>query len=563
MKTSQALSTRQLTSAAFIVLIGYLASGVLGMVRTAAFNGIFGASAELEAFYAAQRIPEMLFTLVAGGALGSSFIPVFSRFRAQGDINQSWRLASAVMTISALAATVLGILLAITAPLYMPILYNRELYLDLAIGMTRLMLITTVIFSISGLLMGILNTYQNFLLPALALSANNLGLIAGAVLFAPLLSTQIGLFAYPPPDPVAAAHLLPNVTTTAYYLSDKPVNIYGLALGAIIGALLHLTIQLPGLLKINAGLRFLPDFRIQGVMQVLTLMLPRMLGLAVTQINFLVSTAFATGVLMAEGSLTVLNTAWYLMFFALGIIAQSMGTAVFPSLSALAASNEMTGYKERLAGAMRSVLFLSFPATVGLIVLGRPVIAVLFQRGEFTTQATAGAAWALSFYALGIAGFSLLEVLSRAFYALSDTRTPVVVGLVAMISNIILNVVFIQFIGIPGSLERGPFAGLALANALTTLLEGIVLWWILRRRVGGINDLFILNGAFKSLVAAICMGVVVWFVPVVLPTAPDILIVLVGGGVGIVVFFGLSILFRIDEARTIPGIVLRRFQRNS
>lgn len=532
MTDSPALSTRQVATAALIVLAGFLASGILGVVRTAAFTAIFGASAELEAFYAAQRIPELLFTLVAGGALGSSFIPVFSKYRASGNTAQSWQLASAVMTFSALAAAILGIVLALTAPLYMPILYNREAYLEIAIRMTQLMLITTVIFSISGLLMGILNAHQNFLLPSLALSMNNLGLIAGALIFAPLLSS-----------------------------TQAEPNIYGLALGALLGAVLHLAIQLPGLRPINARLRFLLDFRIQGVRQVLTLMLPRVLGLGVTQINFLVSTAFATGVLMAEGSLTVLNTAWFLMFFALGIIAQSVGTAVFPSLAALAATNDIPGFKDRLAGALRSVLFLSFPASVGLIVLGRPVIAVLFERGAFTPEATAGTAWALSFYALGIAGFSLLEVLSRAFYALSDTRTPVLAGLAAMISNIALNVVFIQFIGIPGSLERGPFAGLALANALTTLLEGLALWWLLRRRLAGINDAYIVSGAARALIAALVMGGVVALTANVLSNSPDILIAVIGGGVGVVVFFGMALLLKIDEARTIPGVILRRFRR--
>jgi putative peptidoglycan lipid II flippase len=561
MKESQALSTRQIAAAAFVVLIGFLASGVLGVIRTAAFNAIFGASAELEAFYAAQRIPELLFTLVAGGALGSSFIPIFSKYRAQGNTVQSWKLASAVMTLSSSAALILGILLALTAPLYMPLLYNREIYLELAVRMTQLMLITTVIFSISGLLMGILNAYQNFLLPSLALSMNNLGLIAGALIFAPMLSTTVGLFAYPAPNPVAAAHLLPDLSAVAGYLAPKSLNVYGLALGAILGALLHLVVQLPGLRKIGAALRFLPDFRIEGVKQVLSLMLPRMLGLAVTQINFIVSTAFATGALMAEGSLTVLNTAWYLMFFALGVIAQSMGTAVFPSLSALAAANDMHGYKERLAGALRAVLFLSFPASVGLMVLGRPLIALLFERGAFTAEATAGTAWALAFYAMGIAGFSLLEVLSRAFYALADTRTPVLVGLASMISNIILNFVFIQFVGVPGSLERGPFAGLALANALTTLLEGAALWWILSRRIGGINDAYILSGSAKAGIAAVLMGAVVLLVVNALAAAPDLLLVLIGGGTGIVTFFGLALLFKVEEARTIPGVFLRRFRR--
>ena len=192
----------------------------------------------------------------------------------------------------------------------------------------------------------------------------------------------------------------------------------------------------------------------------------------------------------------------------LGVIAQSVGTAVFPSLSALAAANDMAGFKDRLAGAMRGVLFLAFPAMVGLILLGSAGDRVLFQRGAWTAEDTAATAWALSFFALGIAGHCLLEVLSRAFYALSDTRTPVLVGVASMISNIILSLIFVHIIGNPASLSRGPFAGLALANSLTTLLEGLTLWLLLRRRIGDLNDRYILNGASRSLAAALGMGVV-------------------------------------------------------
>src|SRR5262249_41731712 len=152
--------------------------------------------------------------------------------------------------------------------------------------------------------------------------------------------------------------------------------------------------------------------------EVLVLMGPRVLGLAIVQINFIVNVNLTSG--MIEGSRVALTTAWTLLFFVIGVIAQSVGTAVYPSLSTLAAANDMPGFKNRLAGAMRSVLFLAFPAMIGLILLGAPGISVLFQRGAWTAEDTAATAWALAFFALGIAGHCLLEVLSRAFYALSD-----------------------------------------------------------------------------------------------------------------------------------------------
>ncbi len=526
MTVSKALSNAQIIKAAAVVLLGFVASGVLGVVRTAAFSGVFGTSAELDAFYAAQRIPEMLFTLVAGGALGSSFLPVFSRYLSAEDDAGAWRLASAVMTFSALAAGVLAFALMLLAPILVPVLLVPGAPPDeqaLTTSLTQLMLVTTIIFAISGLLMGILNAHQSFLLPALALSMNNLGLIFGALVLTRLL----------PPE----------------------TRIYGLAWGAILGASLHLLVQLPGLWRVKARLRPLLDWRLPGVREVLVLMGPRVLGLAVVQINFAVNIAFAST--MAHGSLTALQTAWFLMFFTLGIIAQSVGTAVFPSLSALAAEDDMPGYKDRLAGALRGVLFFAFPATVGLIVLGEPVIGLLFERGEWTAESTAATAWALSFLAMGITGHSLLEVLSRAFYALSDTWTPVRIGIMAMVMNIILSFVFIQFIGDPDNLARGPFAGLALANSVTTLVEGAVLWWLLRRRIGDINDAYVLHGTARALLAAVGMGGLVWLnAHLLMADAPHVLMtlssIMVGGGA----FFGLALLLRMDEML----MVLRRLK---
>ncbi len=558
MAQSRALTNLGILRAAAVVLVGFLASGVLGVVRTAVFSATFGASAELDAFYSAQQIPELLFTLVAGGALGSAFIPVFSRFLTAEDDDGAWKLASAVMTLSAGAATVLALLLALTAPVLVPaLLVPGATAPEQAVttSLTQIMLVTTVIFAVSGLLMGILNAHQSFLLPALALSVYNIGLIVGALVFAPML-------------PRADALLLTN-TFAAFADGSLMVNaplwwtteinkgsVYGLALGAVLGASLHLLVQLPGLSRVGAKLRVLFAPRIEGVREVLSLMGPRVLGLAVVRINFIVNVAFASA--MIDGSLTALNTAWFLTYFTLGIIAQSIGTAVFPTLSALAADSDFAGYRDRLANAMRGVLFLAFPATVGLMVLGGPVVAVAFQRGEWTTIDTQATAWALAFYAFGIAGHSLLELLARAFYALSDTWTPVKIGVAAMISNIVLSIVFIQFVGDPGDLTRGPFAGLALANSLTTLIEAVVLWWLLHRRVGGVNSRFVLNGASRALIAAVGMGILVWGVHTALDDMHVMLSTGAAIGAGLVSFFGLALVLGIEEARTVPRMLLRR-----
>jgi putative peptidoglycan lipid II flippase len=521
------LSNKQIVRAAAIVVGGFLASGVLGLVRTAAFSVTFGASDALGAFYAAQRIPEALFVVVAGGALGSSFIPVFARFKANDDEQGAWRLASAVMSCVFVLATLLAVVMVLLAPLLVPALLEPEatpVQQALTTSLTQTMLVTVAIFSVSGLLMGILNARQVFTLPALALSMNNLGQIFGALVLTRLM--------------------------------PEGAEIYGLAWGAVIGALLHLLIQIPGLPKIGARLRFLPDPRVEGVREVLVLMGPRVLGLAVVQINFIVNVNLTSG--MAEGSRAALVTAWQLLFFVLGVIAQSVGTAVFPSLSALAAAQDMTGFKDRLAGAMRGVLFLAFPATMGLVLLGGGGIRLLFQYGAWTAEHTAATAWALSFFALGIVGHGLLELLSRAFYALSDTRTPVMIGVASVVANIILSLVFIRVVGSPDSLSHGPFAGLALANSLTTVLEGLILWGLLRRRIGSINDRTTLEGASRAILAAGVMGAVVWVLSQTLGEQNALLTTLLGAGLGVAVFFGVAYALGVDEARTMPRALLRR-----
>lgn len=534
---TRALSNRQIARAALVVLFGFLTSGLLGLVRTAVITATFGAGEALDAFYAAQRIPEMLFVLVAGGALGSSFLPVFARLRAGEDDAPAWRLASAALTLTTLAAGGLALLIGLLAPWAVPALLvpgKPEAVQALTLSLTQLMLATTVVFSASGLLMAVLNAHQSFLLPALAPSLYNIGQIVGALIL---------------------TRLLPPLTVG----DQTGPNVYGLALGAILGALLHLGVQLPGLRKIGARLRFLADWRTPGVAEVLRLMGPRVLGLAVVQINFAVNVAFSSA--MAAGSLTALNTAWFLTFFALGVIGQSIGSAVFPSLSALAAEGDLEGFKDRLAGALRGALYLAFPATVGLILLGGPVVTVLFERGAWTPESTAATAWALAFYAAGIPGFALLEVLSRAFYALADTWTPVRIGLLAMVSNIALSLVFIQIIGDPASLARGPFAGLALANALTTLLEGLALWWLLRRRLGDLRDARVIAGAGRAALAAAGMGAALLAILAALSQAGGLAQVVIGGGAGLAAFFGLSLALGIDEARSVPQMALRRLRR--
>jgi putative peptidoglycan lipid II flippase len=526
--TSNVLNNRQIARAAAVVVFGFLASGLLGLLRTVIISVTFGGGAELDAFYAAQRIPETLYTLVAGGALSSSFIPIFARLWSTDDSAPAWRLASAVLTIASALALILTILLFVLAPVLVPrFLVPAASPEDAALTtqLTQVMIFTVVIFTSSGLLMGILNARQLFFLPSLALVMNNLGQIFGALVLTRLFPEQ---------------------------------PVFGLAWGALLGAALHLAVQLPALPRVGVRLRVLLDIRVAGARDVLLLMLPRVLGLAVVQLNFIVNVALTSS--MVEGSRSALVIAWTLMFFVLGVIAQSVGTAVFPSLSALAAAKDYAGFRERLSGAMRGVLFLALPTTAGLIALGAVAIEIVFQHGEWTAANTRATAWALSFFALGVAGHSLLELLARSFYALSDTWTPVLVGLASMAANFILSLALINVIGQQDSLENGPFAGLALANSLTTLAEAGILWALLRRRIGGGGDAAVLRVGLSTLIASVVMGLACAGLVTVMQSSALVEAV-AGAALAALVFFGMALLLRIEDARTVPGMLLRRFKR--
>ncbi|XWX02808.1 murein biosynthesis integral membrane protein MurJ [Aggregatilineales bacterium SYSU G02658] len=536
MSASRVLNNAQVIRAALIVLLGFLTSGLLGLVRLGIVSSAFGTTEAADAFLAAQRLPETIFTLVAGGALGSSFIPVFARLREKS-LSDAWRLASATMTLSAVAAGVLGVVVILFAePIARQIIMpGRSAETQtLTANLMRLMMVTPVIFSVSGLVMGILQANGMFLLPSIAISMNNIGIIVGAWVLSPLITSA---------ESVAQ-------------VGDR--SIYGLAYGAVLSAVLHLAVQLPGLWRLRAPLRPLLSWRVPGVRDVLWLMLPRTLGLAVVQVNFIVNLLLASS--MASGAVTALNTAFMLMFFALGIIGQSVGSAVFPTLAALHASGDLETFRQRLNQALRGVLFLAFPAMAAFIVLGEPLVS-LFERGAWTAESTQATAWALALYAVGMPGFVLLEVLSRAFYSLEDTWTPVWVGTLAMIANIILSVLLSQVIGSRDTLAFGAFGGLALANALTTNVEAVALWGLLRRRMGAMNDAATLTMLGKLTGATLISALVMWAVVSQFAPPPRLGAGIVAGVMGAGAFFGVALLLRIEEAVYVPRLVLQRLRR--
>ncbi|MCS6962646.1 murein biosynthesis integral membrane protein MurJ [Thermoflexus sp.] len=434
---------RLIVRAATLLTAAYLVNGLLGLLRQILIYGAFGTSPELDAYWAAFRIPDLLFTLFAGGALVSAFLPVFTTHRARGDEAAAWRLASAVLTTVAFVVSGFSLLASLAAPMLVKLLLAPQVPLpqqQLTASLMRIMLITPAVFGLSGIIMGILQAHQRFLWTALAPILYNLGMIAGVLFLAPR------------------------------------GGVHGLAWGVVLGAFLHLLIQAPGWWQVRGRYRPRLGWRDPDVREVIALMIPRMLGLAAIQLNFLVNTRLVSG--LGAGYLAALNLAWQLMLQPQIVLAQAMATAAFPTLSALAAREERGALRRTLGETLGILLGITFPIAAGMILLRRPLIAALFQRGAFGAASTEWTAQALQFYALGLPAHAGVELLARTFYALHDTRTPVGVGVGAMALNIALSLAWI------GPLGHG---GVALANTVATTLEGILLLVLLARRLEGLE----------------------------------------------------------------------------
>jgi putative peptidoglycan lipid II flippase len=518
-------SQRQIVRAAGTVMAAFLLSNLVGLLRQILISRAFGTGGDLDAFYVAQRFPDILFNLAAGGALASAFVPTFTGLLTRGDREGAWRLASGVMNLVFLILCATGLLSALFAPaLVRHILAPGFLAEDqqaLTVSLLRILLLSTVIFGVSGLLMGLLNAHQHFILPALAPTSFWLGMIFGLLVWSPRW------------------------------------GVYGLAWGAVLGAGLHLAIQLPGL-RFLPGLRYWPDLGLgnRAVREVIRLMGPRLLGVAAVQLNFLVSTRLAT--YMLGGSVSALTYAWQVFTMPQVIIAQSVAIAALPTFSAMVAREELHAMRASLADTVRGILFLALPATVGLLLLGAPVIALLFQRGDFDAASTALVVWALTFFTLGLASHSVVEIVSRAYYALHDTRTPVLVGVAAMGLNVLLNFAFAEMFT---RLGWPPHGGLALANTVATTLEMIGLAWIMRRRLGGLDFARVWPGLWRTALASLLMGalLVLWLR---YTQALSVWIVGIGGVVfGGAAFWMMAYILRCPEARLLPRLVREKVGR--
>lgn len=528
-------TNRQIARAAGTVMIAIVLGQLTGLVRGILVARAFAPS-DLDAFFAANRVSETLFNLIAAGALGSAFIPTFTALLARNEVARGWRLASALANLIFLILSGLAILAGILAPqivryLLAPGFAANAVQFALTVQLLRIQLASVLLFGLGALLVGVLNAHQIFFIPALTPSMYQLGLIFGVLVLGPRLGAR------------------------------------GLAWGVVIGAGLYLALQLPALIKLmiavanrdavkaagSRGGAYTPTLGLKdpAVHEVITLMGPRILGIGVVQLNFWVNTWLASQ--MISGSVAAIQYGFSLMLMSEAAIAQSVAIAAMPTFSAQHALGQLDQLRASLIASLRGVVLLAAPACLGLIILREPIVALLYQRGEFDAQMTTMVSWALLWYAAGLVGHSMLEVLTRAFYAQHDTRTPVIVGVGAMSLNVILSFVFSGWFARIGWL---PLGGLALANSTATALEMTTLFLIMRHRLTGLQSGRISRGLVQASTGTLAMSLVLvlWL----RRTGSGLLIAMGGVGLGAAVYLLMMWALRVPELQTVYQVLRRR-----
>ncbi|PJF32310.1 MAG: murein biosynthesis integral membrane protein MurJ [Candidatus Thermofonsia Clade 1 bacterium] len=506
----------------------------------------FGVGVDWDTFAAANQLPEQLYNLIGGGALAFAFIPIFSGILARGDRDQAWKLASNVLNTIFLAAFLLSTITFLFAPQiistliapgfakpFLPVRvlqqpFSGDLFLYLArpdlvmqtAYLMRILLLSLMIFSVSGLCSGILHTHQHFVAPALAPIMYDVGNLLGVAFLA------------------------------------RFFGIYGAAIGAVIGAALHLSIQLVALVRVRA--RWLPylNWRNPELRQVIRLMIPRAISLGLANLDLLIAYNIAST--LGSGSVAAFNRGWTLMQLPQTLIGTAMGIVIFPTLAVLSANGDLSGKRSAMSGALRFVLIASIPAALMMVVAGRPLVAIL-EGGAFDPASADRVFAVLQMFALGILTWNLLEIVARSFYADKDMITP-------LISAVIETVVFISLaLMLTQTLQT---AGLALANSIAVGVQVTFLAVILRRRWQGLDAGALFRSVFKACIGAAAMVVAMLAIApfvenLVLPLDRRLLLLVQAGlqiGVGGVVYLGVMVLLRTEEVLQLPRLILARRQ---
>jgi putative peptidoglycan lipid II flippase len=522
-----------------IVSLAVMVSRVVGLVRDQVFAALFGAGLQYDAFLTAFRVPNLLRDLLAEGALSAAFVTTFTQTLQSKGRAEAVRLSNRVATLSIIVITIISLLawvftseiVRLLAPGFFAVPGKAEL----TIGLTRIMIPFLLLIALAAQAMGMLNAFNVYGIPALASAFFNIGSIAGGLFLGFLLGPEIGLS-----------------------------RIGGMAYGTVVGGFLQLAIQWPSLRR--CGVSYRPDltFSDSGVRQIIRLMGPAVIGTAAVQINVFINSNFASAIIDAatgavtNGPVSWLNYAFRFMQFPIGVFGVAIATATLPSLSRSTVNPDFSEFRHTLGHSLALVFLLCIPSAVGLAVLAKPIVALVFQHGKFTAFDTAQTANALAVYALGLAGYGAIKVLSPAFYALNDARTPMLISLGSIAVNYLMN-----------SLLVGPFGhvGLACSTSAVALVNFFLLALFMRHRLGRLDGRHLGATVLRICVASLPMALTAWMVNAVAATLPlgGFLLHLVQVSAAIscamLVFYLSCRLLRVEELREAIDAIGGRFLR--
>jgi len=444
-------------------------SRIFGFIRDAFIAMTFGSSTAADAFFVAFRIPNMQRRVLGEGAVSSAFIPVFAEVLAQNGKQAAQELTANIFNILFILLSITSLILFIFSPVvitvFAPGFLDNPAKFKLTVDLTRWMAPYLFFIGLTAFSMGILNSLKVFALPAATPILQNILMIASMLILVPQM--------------------------------EEPI--FGLAIGVVIGGAIQVLIQLPSIRKKGYGFKKYLRFKQPEVIKIAKLMGPAIIGLAVYEVNLLVDTLLAST--LPEGSISYLYYGNRLVQLPLGVFATALAIVLLPTLSSHAANGELKNLVKTLSFSIRFILFITIPATIGLIILREPIVNTLWERGAFLHTTTENTAVALLYYSIGLCAFSGIKIIAPAFYSLQDTKTPAKVGIYSMGLNIILNLILM------GPLKHG---GLALATSLSALFNVIVLMHYLRQRLGLLEGRKIFNSSIKVSIAASAMGIITY-----------------------------------------------------
>lgn len=450
-----------ISSAALIISVAGILSRVLGFFRDRILASHFGAGDTLDVYYAAFRVPDLLYNLLILGALSAAFIPVFTGLIARNEEDEAWKLADSLLNAALLALVFISGIFVIFTPWIMKIItpgFSGE-KLGQVVTLTRIMFLSPIFLGISGIFGGILNSLKRFLIYSLAPILYNLGIIIGAIFFVPRL------------------------------------GVIGLAWGVALGAMLHMLIQYPAVRISGFRYRLFLDFKNTNLRKVFKLMVPRTMGLAVTQINLLVVTVIAST--LAAGSLAIFNFANNLQSFPLGIFAIPFTLAVFPTLSHFSAKDDQENFVASFSQTFRQILFFVIPTSILILVLRAQIVRVVLGAGKFDWEDTILTFQSLGIFAVSLFAQSLVPLLARSFYALHNTKVPFYTGLASEAVNLASALILSRFFGI---------LGLVWAYSLASAVNMFLLLLILRVKMNNLDDTKIISTTLRISISALAAG---------------------------------------------------------